>query len=301
MFSLFHKHANHRRALPFLRCLSLMTLTALPLSLGCARLPPNQSTLSGRRIRVRMTFSGDIQPNYYYFFLINRVGTQGVSSASGAHGPVPVLEPSVNGGYGNGFATGSPGSGVGTINGVKDYGITDFVLYHAPAAHNNLLLYHFSRNDTPDRQPLARLITDETPLSPNLPQFNTTEPNDARSLSFDIDLAQLITDTNDTATKIQEAKNLEFIQVNIVATNIAPVDQTTILPKLVDSFGDTRNTNEQSSFLEIDLRQSRTYRSSDTFGQLSTEPTEDLFVTPGASPNNSLDLESWSIEVLPTQ
>ncbi len=61
----------------FRTALCLTVLALLPLSLSCARLPPNQHTLSGRRIRVKMTFGGDMQSSFFYFFLINRVGPQG--------------------------------------------------------------------------------------------------------------------------------------------------------------------------------------------------------------------------------
>lgn len=52
--------------------LCLMVLALLPLSLSCARLPPSVSGLSGRRIRVKMTFNGTMQSNLYYYFLINK-------------------------------------------------------------------------------------------------------------------------------------------------------------------------------------------------------------------------------------
>ncbi len=192
------------------------------------------------------------------------------------------------------------GSGVGTISGYKDYGITDFVLYHAPQTYNVLSVCHFNPNQPPDTQPYQTLPHTDTPLNVTLPQTDTADPYAGRTLSFDLDLTQLITDTNDAATKIQEAKNLRYIQVNIVATDLVPTDQTSVAPKSVDSFGDTRNPSEQGSFLEIDLNQVHTYQSSDSGGQLSPEPAGDLFVSPNGSANNSLDLISWSIEVLPT-
>ena len=153
--------------------LAFGTLAALCMTQSCARLPPGQNTqLSGRRIHVVMTFRSPMESNFYYYFLINKYGVQGTS---GARGPVPVLSPAVNGGYGNGYATGSNGGGVGNLNGVTDYGITDYVLFHTPQPNGGISLYHFSGdpNTTPPtyihRPFLLPCPIRPTPLTPQRP------------------------------------------------------------------------------------------------------------------------------------
>src|SRR5436190_7077425 len=93
-----------RRAVTF--C-SLALLSTLLFAGGCAKQPPNQSTLSGKRLIVDMTFATAVDPNQHYFFIIN------ASNDQNASGPVPVLTSP----FGNGFATGSGGT----------QGFTDFV------------------------------------------------------------------------------------------------------------------------------------------------------------------------------
>src|SRR5437762_523502 len=90
---------------------SFVALTKLLFAGGCARQPPNQNTLSGKRLVVDMTFAGAVDPTQHYFFLIN------ASNDQNASGPVPVLGTP----YGNGFATDSAASNTG--------GFTDFVEY----------------------------------------------------------------------------------------------------------------------------------------------------------------------------
>src|SRR5437764_685346 len=89
-----------RRAVTF--C-SLALLSTLLFAGGCAKQPPNQSTLSGKRLIVDMTFQSAVDPHLHYFFLINKVGDLG---ERGATGPVPILTPP----YGNGIASGSGGT-----------------------------------------------------------------------------------------------------------------------------------------------------------------------------------------------
>ena len=112
-------------------------------------------------------------------------------------------------------------------------------------------------------------------------------------------MVSLVTDTNDLTAKIAEARQIRYLQVNIVATNITPTDPTTTVNKEVDSFGDTLNPSDQNSFLQIDLSQSRTYSSGgDNVSTLTPEPTGDVY--PPGSPDRSLDLVSWTITVQPS-
>ncbi len=239
---------------------------------GCARQPPERNQLSGKRLIVTLRFRSPVNPNYHYFFLINNAGDQN------APGPVPVLIPP----YGNGFATGSGG---GTS------GFTDFVRFDnlQPQGYG---LYHAVGD--PNR---SNFVYEGRPLNAVLP--DPTDPRTASQLQFEIDLSQLITDANgaplpDPTEAANRARQIRFLQVNVVATNIVPRDVTTPVVKLVDSFGDTRTLAGASSFLVLDVSQNRIVRNSDFTGQLIEEPADpDVFV--GNDP--TLDLVDWSIEV----
>ena len=286
------RHRFALRAVAYLGAIG--TLSSLSLSLGCARLPPGQNNLSGRRIHVVIRFKSPPEPNFYYYFLINKYGSQGTT---GAYGPIAVLGPlpGQNGAvsFGNGFATGSSANPAGLISGLPDYGITDFVLYHTPQQQQGLVLYHFTTNPNQQQFP----PNSGQPLSPILPTNSDSDPTAGRTIQFDLDMVQLVTDTTDMTAKIAEARQIRYLQLNIVATNVIPTDPTFSGLKEVDAMGDGLNSSQFNAFREIDLSQARTYTSSDTLGLLSPEPDGDVY--PPGSPDQSLDLEYWSIDVQP--
>ena len=296
MFSRFHKQHIKRHNRASGRCLALLTLAALPLSLSCARLPPSVNGYSGRRIRVTMTFKGEMQTNLFYYFLINKYGPTGIQSTNG---PVPVFGPlpGQNGSFGNGYATGSSTSTNGSVSGLRDYGITDFVLFHAPQ-RQNIGLYHYTQD--PNRQPDPGNAI--LPLNVILPTTTSeTDPQAARTLQFDIYMAQLDRDTTNITAQNQAGQNIEWINVNIVATNATPTDVTSNILKEVDAMGDTLSAgnnanNGNQSFLTVHLTENRTYRSSDVTSTLE-EREDDVY--PVGSSEPSLDLVSWSIQVIP--
>ena len=294
MFPLLH---FTRAGLLRRRCrtaLGLTVLALLPLSLSCARLPPSVSGFTGRRLRVTMTFAGTMQPTaYYYYFLINKYGPTGTSTA---HGPLPVFDPNselINS-IGNGYATGSGPGSKGTITDLPDYGITDFVLFNSTVKRqNNIGLYHYTVDPN----------TQQYPPNPTSP-FNVTVPSysgdidvnssASKTLQFDLYISQLVTDTTDQTAKNQEAQQIRYLQVNIVATNVIPITPDNV-NKQVDAFGDTAHPNNQQ-FLTIDLTQNKTYTPDDNVSTLQ-EPTGDVY--PPGSNQPSLDLVSWSIQVIP--
>ena len=204
-------------------------VTTLYLSLllilqGCAKLPPNQNMLSGKRLLVTMQFRSPVDINNTYFFLINNAGDQN------APGPVPVLQAP----YGNGFATGAGGVS----------GFTDFIRYDfaQPAGYG---LYHAVGDSN-----RSNFVYEGRPINATLPDPN--DPRTATRLQFEIDLSQLITDANgnplvDQTEAATRARALRFLQVNIVATNVVPRDVTTTVNKQVDSLGDSRTLTGVSS------------------------------------------------------
>lgn len=243
---------------------------------GCAQLPPGSATsLSGKRLIVTLFFSGFINPNYHYFFLLNNAGDQN------APGPVPVLLPP----YGNGFATGS-GANVG--------GFTDFVRFdNFQPGNNGYSLYHVVGD--PNRSTFALEGSPVTTVRPD-----TSDPRTGKELQFQLDLSQIETDGNGRPLPadqaIAAARSIRFLQMNIVATDVIPADVNTPVSKMVDSLGDTRTSSARSSFVILDVSQNRVYRNSDFIGQLVFEPSDNDVV--GTSlPDPALDLVDWTVEV----
>lgn len=293
--SLFTLHAP--RTAPFLASLLLAAG-------GCARLPPSQNALSGVRLRVTLRFGAPINPLYYYYFLVNNAGDRQ------APGPIPVLGPISGQSYGNGFATGStPGSS----------GFTDFVLFTAEVnqypgsrARGGYGVYHVVRSGATDQGEAnnrANLRATGAPVAFTTPP---SDPGDLQSavLQFEIDLSQLITDPSgqplsDPAQAANLARAIRYLQTNVVATNITPVDPQTSIIKLVDSLGDT--SGGQGYYFTLDVGQGGLWPSgpSDPRVQTSLEPSSnDIYIfPPGANvPRDpALDLRDWRIEVVRTQ
>ncbi len=254
-------------------------LAAMPVVLstavGCAQLPPGSTALSGKRLIVTLTYSGFINPNYHYFFILNNAGDQN------SPGPVAVVLPP----YGNGFATGS---------GAQGGGLTDFVRFdNFQPGNNGYSIYHVVGD--PNR---STFVNEGSPVATTRPDIN--DPRSGKQLQFQIDLSQLATDSNgkplpsDQAVAI--AQGTRFLQMNIISTDLVPTDLATPVNKQVDSLGDTRTSTGQSSFVVLDVSQNRVYRNSDFVGQFAFEPSDnDIFGS--STPDPSLDLVDWSVEI----
>jgi hypothetical protein len=256
----------------------LTAMGILSLAGGCARQPPEQNQLSGKRLVVTMQFRSAVNPLYHYYFIINNAGNQN------APGPIPVFQPANGQSYGNGFATGSSG---GTT------GFTDFVLYDS-SQPNGYGLYHVIGD--PNK---SQFVYGGKPINFVVPDPNNVQT--ANLLQFEIDLSQIITDANGQPLPSDQAANmaraLRFLQVNIVSTNIVPRDSFTIVDKRVDSFGDTRISSVgNTSFLILDLSQLRVVSSQDQ-DIMSSQVAEPTFEDVWPRDDDSLDLISWSIEV----
>ncbi|HLK60649.1 MAG TPA: hypothetical protein VKU00_29065 [Chthonomonadaceae bacterium] len=275
------------------RPLVLLFPMLLALAGGCASPAPSEggtSLRSGKILRVTLTFGGSIYTGYYYYFLMN------VSNDPSAPGPIPVGAP-ISGQpyYSNGFATGSGTDKYGYLN-----GFTDFVLFTDSPQYGvqpplGFGLYHVPpKTDSNDRR---NIQASGLPLNPMRPSANLDDPASA-TFSFDIDLAQLFPGITDQGQLKTQIRNLRWIQVNVVATNIVPTATPTTIPKLYDSFGDTRGGT--GSFLLLDVSQPITIQSNDAGA--ATEPADyDVYVSPpdsSVSVNPALNLTSWTIQIL---
>ncbi|HEV2471750.1 MAG TPA: hypothetical protein VGS41_03735, partial [Chthonomonadales bacterium] len=220
-------------------------------------------------------------------------GTTTAGNAN-ANGPVPVLAPfGTPPTTGNGFATGSGG---------LPGGITDFVEFDSqqPQGYG---LYHV----VGDPNTRADFVYQGAPVAYTIPDPN--DPATANTIQFQLDLSQLITGPNgqplaDAAARQQaanQAKQIRFLEVNIVSTNLLPTDQSTSVVREVDSMGDDRTTLAASSFLVMDLQAHPIYSSSDItlIGSALEEPSEpDLFIAgSNASPYLPIDLTDWTLEI----
>jgi hypothetical protein len=277
----------------------LFLLSAQAFAGGCASPVPGQSGIpSGRVITVVIQCDGIMYPNYYYYFLINRLGPNGYQHANG---PIPVIDQAIPGlgGYGNGFATGSNTNN--TSNGQTDYGLTDYVVYNSVAGlQNQIELYHI--NGDPNNTTNATADPQGSPVPFTLPDVNN--PDDiqgSETLTFQLHVSQLLTPT-ETAGKTPAqiaalADAIQWIQVNIVATNYVPTSQAGANQKQVDSMGNSLSSSDLTSFVTIDLTQTTPVTSNGTFPTLTyPEPDHDIY--PSYLPyNSSIDLHYWSITV----
>jgi len=286
-----HRHATPTPAERRRRCsLATCILAALALSSGCAKLPPSSTSsivLSGKRLHVLIQFSGNINPAYYYYFLINY--DQSVSGGNtNAHGPVAVLGPVPNqGGFGNGFATGSGGA--------TSDGFTDYVEFH----NNAYNLFHVVPGTN-----LQQAIVQPPGLLISAPLPNSSNP---KQLQFDIDLAQIVSAASGTslsATDIsKQALAIHWLQVNIVATDFTPTNPNATVVKQVDSLGNTLTQEGPASFLNLDVSNFPTYTNGDNVG-LSHEPTSDndVYIYNGSGTGeDSLNITDYTIQLTHTQ
>lgn len=269
------------------KLVGLIALICVSAFSGCASPVPGgngASALSGRSLQVKLVFNGPINPNYFYYFIIN------ASNDPSGPGPIPVGSPISSTTYGNGFATGSDS---------RSGDFTDFVLYSntqypnaTPAA--NYALYHVL--DGKDGNVRTNFVANGAPIQYVPPQSPTNN-----TLIFQIDLAQLYTSSNSQADAVNKAKNLRYLQVNVVSTNVVPLDTQTSVIKEYDSFGN--DSNGVGNFLNMDLNQ-LAYKNGNGDTPTTTEPSfNDVFISPVGSniaQDPSLDLVDWEIQVITT-
>ena len=258
---------------------------------GCANQPPNQNALSGIRLRVTMRYNYTVNPNFQYYFCINNMGS------INAAGPIPVGAPLANQTYGNGFATASDN---GASSATNKGGFTDFVVWgntiYGGQQQNGYALYHV----VGDANNYQNFRSSGVPISSVAPSTDPTDPAGSSTLTFELDLSQLIRDATggavDANTAANTARALRYLQVNIIATNATPLTPSSAI-KAYDSMGDT--SNGRGSYLTLDVTQTgRTVTSTDPTLPETNEPTfYDVYGGSGLSP---LDLTSWSIEVVRT-
>lgn len=264
---------------------ALGALLLLTLLGGCAQQPPTQNALSGRRLRVTMNFYRPVSPSYYYFFVINYASAKSVAGDNTAPGPVPILLPPFTP---TGFVIGSDGS---------TFGFTDYMEFSGaqPASTGGYELYHVVHNSSTNPQEINSIPTGG-PVA-----FTPQDPNaTSGQIQFEIDLAQLVRDTNGNALAdqnqaINQARQIRYLEVNIIATDTISFSAP---EKWVDSMGDNRSTTAASTYLILDLQTKSSWRDTDTPDL--KEPTGDVFLYNSSAADPAIDLTSWTIQYVTT-
>lgn len=239
---------------------------ALPLLLAaCAKTPTTDTAATNSRlIDVSMTLRGAINPNYYYFVLLNR--TNAISDS----GPVPVVAPP----WGNGFAAAGPQSDAQGFVACVVFRNNNFEVFKVPTDANNI--------------PVAKpynLGTGTTGfVSLGQPDQYTTPATGDHTLRFRLDLSRL---PNPTA---------RYLAVNLLATNNLPAGVDPAAPKLWDALGNGAATGEINSFFVLDVTQSQRR---DNATATTPEPANDVRDHLGAIVDEpSLDITDYSVQVL---
>jgi len=234
---------------------------------GCAKTPNSSASGTSRLLDVTMTLRGAINPNYYYFALINRTDTY--SDA----GPVPVVGLP----WGNGFAAASQNNAQGFVATVVYSGIlggqTGYGVYEVPTDPNT-------------KAPLAKPYEIGAGLSGftalGLPDQSTAPQTGERILHFRIDLARL------------PNPNARYLQLNLLATNNLPASSDASAPKNWDALGDGTNSGDLNNYITLDVTQNQRVDNSS-----GSEPANDVRDHLGPIVDDpSLDITDYSVQIL---
>lgn len=293
-----HSH-NTKRLLT-----ALMPLLMVALAGGCARQPPGQtgaSALSGIQMQVTVQFAATINPSWYYYFLINNPLTStypGSNSATGP-GPIPVQGPVPGTTYGNGFATSS--STADTSGGFTDFVLYSYSqsIYPSGSPINGFGLYHVNQAGTNGANNPLNFQGNGTPLTYQI--ISSSKTND--TIEFTFDLAQLFPSSagysqSEAINKVQSSA-FQWLQVNMVATNVVTTNPTASVAKEYDSFGD--DSNGIGSFLTIHVPDFTSYANGGTnVGQASKPGTSDVYPPTNAAAYQSLQIVNWQVQIVNT-
>jgi hypothetical protein len=241
----------------------IFTIALLLSNSGCARFPAGTTTGTGRQLTITMTVAGQINPNDFYYVVINNA-----NDSSGSAGPVPVIGSP----WGNGFVAGSA---------------TSFVEYTGSQPADGYLVYDFQPSTA---NPLLVFTQVGTPVQ------DTPVNSSSNTLEFRVPLSQL-------ATTSVPLTSMNDIQINFINTNQVPVNTlgTLSTPKLLDALGNTLNGSDINHFITIPTAQDGTFSNSGTgniepSGDIAATTGNGL--VPASSPDApNLDITNWSVQV----
>jgi hypothetical protein len=231
---------------------------------GCAKAPSGVTGTSGTQLIVSMTVSGKIRSDYYYFVLFNPITTPAAST-----GPVPVVAPP----WGNGFAAGA---------------FTAYLRYDGSQPYSNYGIYTVVAGSNLLQSQGPGAPTQYTPVQ----QDPGTGQLTGNTIQFQIPLSQIAATSGLTVSQIQ------YVQVNFVATNRIPVNPTDTTPKLFDALGDPRTSGGLNDPVTLAVTQAGLFQNSN---QITPESSGDVgeFVNGSFQSNEDpdLDITNWTIEV----
>jgi hypothetical protein len=223
-----------------------------------------------------------INPNYYYFFVINYAVTPpggttvNLAGNKQAPGPVPVIAPGLGP---NGFVIGSDGS---------TYGFSDYVEYNVPSQPLGYGLYHIQHTPTTSNPQAYMAVSKGAPA-----QYVTPATAGGNTLQFTLYLSQLIQASTgeNLAQANAQASQVRYLQINIISTNT--LSQLPSAMKMTDGLGQ----GAPSTFLNLDLTTIVGGSISNSQHPLGVyEPSGDVVVYNGSGADPSLDLVDWSIQ-----
>jgi len=138
----------------------VLFVAALAFLPGCAVTPPGVASATGPQLLITMTVAGQINPQFYYFVVINNAG-----DPNGANGPGPVIAPP----WGNGFVAGAA---------------THFIEYHQSLPVDGYEVFEFLPGTNLQQYTALGVPSQDTPVQAG-----------SSSIEFKIPLAQLATPT----------------------------------------------------------------------------------------------------------
>ncbi|RYG47847.1 hypothetical protein EON79_06220 [bacterium] len=247
-----------------------LALLGLLLATSCARFPGTDGGASRfPRISFRIQTRGaiDSRPrlgNQYY------VAIRTIRDASVPNEGAPVQVSEGAAGAGNGFVAGKPTHFIRfdpSVSAQFPYRLNRFILNpENPDDPNNLINYVDISNGR------GQIVIFTVP-------GDDTNPNE---LSFDLFLNQL-------ADSDAAANEIRYLQVNILTMNVAANGANDNV-RSWDALGNSRfGSPDVITYLNVDTRSNRIFDN-----QSRIEPTDDV---QGGSPDPSLDIQSFSVEV----
>jgi hypothetical protein len=181
--------------------------------------------------------------------------------ATGATGPDPVIAPP----WGNGFCAGAA---------------TQFMLYNQANPGDGYLGYAF----TPGTN-----LQQYTAIGPPV---QDVPPAGGSTIQFEIPLSEL-------ATSAMPAGHTGPIQINMINTDVVPVNPNSTAPKTFDALGNTLpGSGQLNDYVTIQTGTAATYNNTSD----PIEPEGDVVVTNGSggysqTNNPNLDIVGWSVQV----
>lgn len=266
---------------------------------GCAKVPAGTvPTTRGRQLVVSLSVDREINPNYYYFVLINLTDDQNDA------GPVPVVQGPLpqgppSGTWGNGFAAPAP------FGNNPQQGFVGFVRY-GPGGYG---VYRVGVNTATNTLLSPVLNVFDFLNRPDVILNDPTSGGRANTMAFQLDLSRLpnyVRPGADGVLGTADDTTARFVQINLLATDNVPAGSVDpFARKNWDALGDGRSggLNDPvnvgnpgiNTWLTIPLDQDITRTETET--NLEPPDNDVRERLEGVAPDPDLDIRDWTIEI----